>query len=430
MGQSLVTKEQMIKYFQNNNSGRSNEYVEQFVSFVIIEANIEGVRPEVAFALMMKETNFLKFGGTVIANQNNFGGLGVTGPGIQGASFNTIQIGIRAIIQHLQAYASDLPLQQQVVDPRYQYVTRGSAPYAEWLGISENPSGKGWGSDPGYGYDIVNRVNQMKGILLMKMFVDTPKNGSTITGSTTISGWALNMSGISKVELYNGKTMHQGANLNISYHSVNVAFPGYPSGDNSGFSMLFDSTKLPNGTQNLTVVATSGINGITTTWPLTINTPRVASDALVSFLTSYEGFSATPYRGGADPWNLTVGYGHLIIPGENFTSLTPNQGLALLKKDLVRYEASVNDEFGDILNQNQFDSLVSFCFNTGANVWPKAYLTYDVKSGASADILKTDFTNWDHVNGEVALGLYRRRYDEWEMFVCRDYARNYVRTLP
>ena len=30
------------------------------------------------------------------------------------------------------------------VDPRFKYVARGSAPYVEWLGILENPQGKGW----------------------------------------------------------------------------------------------------------------------------------------------------------------------------------------------------------------------------------------------------------------------------------------------
>jgi len=145
MGPSLVNKEQMIQYLQTNNSASNYDDSSQFVSMVIREANTEGVRPEVAFSLMMKETNYLKFTGTVKATQNNFGGLGVTGPGVQGASFDSVQVGIRAIIQHLQAYASELPLKQTLVDPRYSGVTRGSAPFVEWLGQKENPTGKGWG---------------------------------------------------------------------------------------------------------------------------------------------------------------------------------------------------------------------------------------------------------------------------------------------
>ena len=226
------------------------------------------------------------------------------------------------------------------------------------------------------------------------------------------------------------------AKLNLPYPSVNVAFPGYPSGDNSGFSCALDTTKLPNGTQNLTVVAT-GINGSSTTWPLTVTTRNqgIVSDALVSFLTCYEGFSATPY-GGIDYWNQTIGYGHVILPGESFTSLTKTEGLALFKRDLVGYEESTNNEFGNILKQNEFDALVSFCFNLGKGVWSHANLTDDVKSGATDDRLKTDFTNWknitDPITGQLVFvqGLLNRRLDEWEMFVYGDYVRSHYETKP
>jgi len=298
MGQSLVTKEQMIEYFQNNNSGRSDDYVAQFVSLVINEANIEGVRPEIAFALMMKETNFLMFTGTVKEKQNNFGGLGVTGPGVQGESFDSVQIGIRAIIQHLQAYATNLPLKQQVVDPRYKYVTRGAAVYAEWLGIQENPIGKGWATDPGYGYDIVNRVNQMMALLPMRMCVDTPVNGNIIRGTAPISGWALNIFGIAKVQIFEGSNLLGTAGLNLSHPSVNVVFPGYPSGNNSGFSYALDTTKLSVGLHTLKVLAI-GKNGAEQFWNVQVtvdNTPKMWVDtpktgSAIKGLTSISGWA-------------------------------------------------------------------------------------------------------------------------------------------
>lgn len=160
--------------------------------------------------------------------------------------------------------------------------------------------------------------------------------------------------------------------------------------------------------------------------PAPTGTPgnMIASDVLVNFVASYEGFSASPYR-GVDYQNLTIGYGHVIQPGENFTTLTETEALAILKSDLSGYEESVNSEFGSILNQYQFDSLVSFCYNTGKNVWKLANLTNDVKTGASDDQLKTDFTNWSHCNGQIVQGLLNRRLDEWEMFVNGDYVRTH-----
>lgn len=122
---------------------------------------------------------------------------------------------------------------------------------------------------------------------------------------------------------------------------------------------------------------------------------------------------------------MTIGYGHVIKPSESFTSLTQSQAFSLLKSDLAGYEESVNNEFGTILNQNQFDALVSFCYNCGVNAWPNANLTDDVKAGASADTLRTDFTNWSSCNYVFLQGLYNRRLDEWEMFVNADYVRNH-----
>lgn len=150
----------------------------------------------------------------------------------------------------------------------------------------------------------------------------------------------------------------------------------------------------------------------------------IASNAAVSFIASYEGFSATAYR-GVDYQNLTIGYGHVIMPGESFISLTKDQALTLLKIDLAGYVKSVNNEFGTILNQNKFDALVSFCYNTSKGVWSQANLTNDIKSGASNAVLKTDFTNWSHCNGAVVQGLLNRRLDEWEMFVYGDYVRTH-----
>lgn len=49
------------------------------------------------------------------------------------------------------------------VDPRFQYVARGSAPFVEWLGIRENPHGKGWAAGAGYGNKILSILNRIVG---------------------------------------------------------------------------------------------------------------------------------------------------------------------------------------------------------------------------------------------------------------------------
>lgn len=157
MGQTIATKEQMIKYLQAHNTVKNSSYVNNFVSILIDEASYEGVRADVAFALIMQETNFLKFNVNLKESQNNYANLGT-------ATFPDVRTGVRAVIQHLKAYASKDNLKKSVVDPRFKYVARGSSPYVEWLGINENPNKKGWSPRKNYGYDIVAKLNEVKAI--------------------------------------------------------------------------------------------------------------------------------------------------------------------------------------------------------------------------------------------------------------------------
>jgi N-acetylmuramoyl-L-alanine amidase len=163
MGESQATKEQAIQILKTNNSIKTDEYIEEFVDITWEEASIEGVREDIAFSLMMLETGWLKFGGAVAEDQNNFGGIGATDSGGTPASFPDIKTGIRAVVQHLKAYSSTQALNSECVDPRFELVKRGSAEYVEWLGIRENPAGRGWASGQGYGYKIINIINRMCG---------------------------------------------------------------------------------------------------------------------------------------------------------------------------------------------------------------------------------------------------------------------------
>ncbi len=112
-------------------------------------------RAHIAFAQSCLETgNFTFSGSAVTLPQNNFCGLGVTQRGKAGLSFETPQLGIRAQVQHLKAYAFTDALVGERIDPRFRYVKRGCAPYAEWLGQKENPQGKGWAAGEKYGEKI------------------------------------------------------------------------------------------------------------------------------------------------------------------------------------------------------------------------------------------------------------------------------------
>ena len=125
MGPAEATQEQMAAFIKKRNPNpKTNCTVEEMVSFYYQEAGAEGVRPDVALCQALKETGFFAYGGDVAPKQNNFCGLGATGNHEPGYSFATPQLGVRAHIQHLLAYAKYKPPVQKLVDPRYQHVVK------------------------------------------------------------------------------------------------------------------------------------------------------------------------------------------------------------------------------------------------------------------------------------------------------------------
>lgn len=125
LGAAEATQEQMATFIKKRNPApKINCTVEEMVGYYYQEAGAEGVRPDTALCQALKETGFFAYGGDVSPQQNNFCGLGATGNHEPGYSFATPQLGVRAHIQHLIAYAKYKPPVQKLVDPRYQHVVK------------------------------------------------------------------------------------------------------------------------------------------------------------------------------------------------------------------------------------------------------------------------------------------------------------------
>lgn len=162
-GKAEATAEQMTAYIKAKN-GSVAQSVLDMIPLYLSEGEAENIRGDIAFAQSCLETgNFTFSGSAVKLSQNNFCGMGVTQNGETGNSFKTPQLGIRAQIQHLKAYANTTKLKQECVDPRFEFVSRGCAPYVEYLGIQENPKGKGWAAGAGYGEKILKILDAIKG---------------------------------------------------------------------------------------------------------------------------------------------------------------------------------------------------------------------------------------------------------------------------
>src|SRR3712207_5629714 len=115
-------------------------------------------------------------------------------------------------------------------------------------------------------------------------------------------------------------------------------------------------------------------------------------------LVEWEGFKRTAYRDAAGL--LPIGVGHLITKEELNSrrlrlggvavpfdaGLSEEQVRMLLAQDLAQYEDAVRKHVLVDLDQDQFDALVSFCFNVGIDAFRKSSLVKCVNCGSLADV--------------------------------------------
>jgi hypothetical protein len=149
-----VPRETLSRFLLFINPEVEKDFAEELAQFYHEEAEIEGVDHDIAFAQMCLETGFLRYGNLVTPDMNNFCGLGAIGPEQRGEHFSEPRIGVRAHIQHLKAYATDAPLEQELVDPRYRWVRYGSAPTIHGLAGT-------WASDREYGEKIIGVLKEL-----------------------------------------------------------------------------------------------------------------------------------------------------------------------------------------------------------------------------------------------------------------------------
>jgi lysozyme len=147
-----------------------------------------------------------------------------------------------------------------------------------------------------------------------------------------------------------------------------------------------------------------------------MNTSATAAKQIAEF----EGIRLSPYNDISG--NATVGVGHLIHRGPlNGTekSITESEALSTFSSDLVSKAEVFVSRIRVPLNQNQFDALVSFCYNLGCgtllNLVSETGLNQGKYEAVPPEILKY---NKSHVNGVLVpvSGLTRRRQWEAELF--------------
>jgi hypothetical protein len=154
IGLTVVSYEAFARHVTVRNPHIDPIYLRTVYQVYHDECLREHVSLAVALAQMIHETDHLLFTGSVAPTQYNFAGLGVTGFGVAGERFFDIRTGIRAHVQHLKAYGDTAEVVLPIVDPRFRYVQRGSAPTVNAL------TGR-WATDPDYGPKVLAHAHRL-----------------------------------------------------------------------------------------------------------------------------------------------------------------------------------------------------------------------------------------------------------------------------
>lgn len=140
-------------------------------------------------------------------------------------------------------------------------------------------------------------------------------------------------------------------------------------------------------------------------------------------LAEWEGVKLQVYK---DVAGLpTIGVGHLLTrdeltsgkiwirggPIKYANGLTKEQVMDLLGQDLEEFEKVVNNSVKVELKQNQFDALVSFTFNVGANAFKNSTLLKVLNQGQYEEV-PNQLRRWVYAGGQKVQGMINRREKE------------------
>lgn len=139
----------------------------------------------------------------------------------------------------------------------------------------------------------------------------------------------------------------------------------------------------------------------------------------LDLIKSFEGLYLKPYL---CPANVpTIGYGNTFYENGNKVTLkdpiiTEARAIELLMFELGMYEQKVDSYCIDTINQNQFDALVSFCYNVGPGNLKSSTLLKKVNANPNDPTIRTEFLKWNKGGGKVLAGLTKRRTAEANLY--------------
>jgi len=132
-------------------------------------------------------------------------------------------------------------------------------------------------------------------------------------------------------------------------------------------------------------------------------------------IADFEGFSAKPYLCPAKL--ATIGYGNTFYPNGKKVSMidkeiTKAEAFEMFKEIADKFAKRVSNCVIAPLNQNQFNSLVSFAYNVGVANFMNSTLLKKVNTVHNDLSIRVEFLRWDKVGTKKLACLTKRRIYE------------------
>jgi GH24 family phage-related lysozyme (muramidase) len=140
----------------------------------------------------------------------------------------------------------------------------------------------------------------------------------------------------------------------------------------------------------------------------------------LSLIRQFEGLRLDAYQDSVGIWTIGYGHTHQAGPPKPMPGLriTRPEADALLVRDLTSHEAVVQDALRREASQDQFDAMVSLCFNIGPGNFARSSLIRAFNDGDEKAAAEA-FLAWTRAGSKVLPGLIRRREAEKRLFLSR-----------
>jgi lysozyme len=139
------------------------------------------------------------------------------------------------------------------------------------------------------------------------------------------------------------------------------------------------------------------------------------SSAGIDLIQRFESCRFQAYQDEKGVW--TIGWGHTGPDVHEGDRITEDRADELLDCDLDWAERAVRHNVSVIINQHEFDALVSLVFNIGPSAFSSSTLLRLLNSREPRAPIAAEFMRWVKIGDKVSEGLRLRRAAEMEWFL-------------